>query len=159
MDSKPLTPQDIFINIVREVPAFQRRYIWTQEDQWEPLWEDLRDQAETILENGQANRHFMGAVVLQQRPNPTSSIGTRIVVDGQQRLTTLQLLMDAVQEVFVHQGYEQPAARLEPLVLNPQAYLSGNNPDFAFKVWPTIRLRSGRQCGTTFTATNTGILA
>ena len=139
MDSKPLTPQDIFINIVRyEVPAFQRRYIWTQENQWEPLWEDLRDQAETVLESGQANRHFMGAVVLQQRPNPTSSIGTRIVVDGQQRLTTLQLLMDAVQEVFVQQGYEQPAARLEPLVLNPQAYLGGNNPDLAFKVWPTI---------------------
>ena len=38
----------------------------------------------------------------------------------------------------MQQGYEQPAARLEPLVLNPQAYLSGSNPDLAFKVWPTI---------------------
>ena len=105
MEVQILTPQDIFLKVVRyEVPAFQRRYIWTQSEQWEPLWEDVTEIADAILENGQTDRHFMGAIVLQQRSSPTGSIETRIVVDGQQRLTTLQLLIDAVQEVCEKRG-------------------------------------------------------
>ena len=135
-----MTPHDIFIKVVRyEVPPFQRRYTWTQDEQWEPLWDDVSAQAETILEHGQANKHFMGAIVLQQRLNATSGIETRIVVDGQQRLTTLQLLIDALQEVFEQSGHSGPASRLAFMVQNQEAFISGN-PDrnVAFKVWPTI---------------------
>ena len=89
MDTNILTPQDIFIKVVRyEVPPFQRPYIWTQFDQWEPLWEDVSDIAAVLVENGNANRHFMGAIVLQQSFTSVRRIETRIVVDGQQRLTT-----------------------------------------------------------------------
>ena len=119
-----------------EVPVFQRPYIWTKDDQWEPLWEDVSDMAEAVIENGEAGRHFMGAIVLQQRLNPIQGIETRIVVDGQQRLTTLQLLIDAVQEVFERDGYQGPAVRLDSLVNTPEAF-RGNNPDLAYKVWPT----------------------
>ena len=141
METSILTPQSIFFKIVRyEIPVFQRPYIWTQDDQWEPLWEDVIDKAEAIIENGQASRHFMGAIVLQQRPNPTSSIETRIVVDGQQRLTTLQLLIDAVQEICEQRGHYGPAARLAPLVRTQEAFWGGD-PDVAFKVWPTIHDR------------------
>ena len=35
--------------------------------------------------------HFLGAVVLQQVPVPVNEIGRREVIDGQQRITTLQL--------------------------------------------------------------------
>lgn len=135
-----MTPQALFYKIVRyEVPPFQRRYIWTQAQQWEPLWEDLSNQAEAILEDGRTDPHFMGAIVLQQRFNPSGGIETRIVVDGQQRLTTLQLLIDAVQEVFEQRGHSQPASRLAALVQNHEAFLSGlMDPNVAFKVWPTI---------------------
>lgn len=135
-----MTPHEIFFKIVRyEVPPFQRRYIWTQAQQWEPLWEDVSNQAEAILENGRIDRHFMGAIVLQQRFNPSAGIETRIVVDGQQRLTTLQLLIDAVQEVLEQLGHSQPASRLAALVQNHEAFLTGiTDPDVAFKVWPTI---------------------
>jgi hypothetical protein len=137
MQTSILTPQDIFFKIVRyEVPVFQRPYIWTKDDQWEPLWEDVSDMAEAVIENGEAGRHFMGAIVLQQRLNPIQGIETRIVVDGQQRLTTLQLLIDAVQEVFERDGYQGPAVRLDSLVNTPEAF-RGNNPDLAYKVWPT----------------------
>ena len=138
MDTNILTPQDIFIKVVRyEVPPFQRPYIWTQFDQWEPLWEDVSDIAAVLVENGNANRHFMGAIVLQQSFTSVRRIETRIVVDGQQRLTTLQLLLDAVQEVCEHDGHNEPADRLKALVHRPRAY-RGGDPDFAFKVWPTI---------------------
>ena len=137
MQTSILTPQEIFFKIVRyEVPVFQRPYIWTQDDQWEPLWEDVSDMAEAVIETGETGRHFMGAIVLQQRLNPIQGIETRIVVDGQQRLTTLQLLIDAVQEVFERDGYYGPSVRLDALVHTPEAF-RGNNPDLAYKVWPT----------------------
>ena len=138
MQTSIMIPQELFIKVVRyEVPVFQRPYIWNQNDQWEPLWEDVSDIAESIIENGRAVRHFMGAIVLQQRPNPIRSIETRIVVDGQQRLTTLQLLIDAVQEICEQRGHKSPADRLFPLVHTPEAFWGGDS-DLAFKVWPTV---------------------
>ena len=153
MRTDVLKPQEIFYKVVRyEVPAFQRRYIWTKENQWEPLWEDVSEKATAIIEDGQADGHFMGAIVLQQRPTPTGGIETRIVVDGQQRLTTLQLLIDAIQEVCEQGGHRQSAARLSRLVLNEKDYLGGN-PELEFKVWPTINDRVA------FLARNTGTRA
>ena len=80
----------------------------------------MRDAAEEYLEKGHAPSHFMGAVVLQQRLTSASELETRIVVDGQQRLTTLQLLLDAVQEVFEQRGERLPALRMSQLVANNQ---------------------------------------
>ena len=135
-----LNMQKLFINIERyEIPPFQRAYVWNHEDQWGPLWEDVQDKAEQYLEpqSSQLESHFLGAVVLQQKPVPAGQLTTRVVVDGQQRLTTLQLLLDAVQEVFEERGYAHAAKRLDPLVLNPEAFWD-DNPDHAFKVWPTL---------------------
>lgn len=78
----------------------------------------------------------MGAVVLQQMDFATATIERRIVVDGQQRLTTLQLLMDAIQEVLEDGEHSTPSRRLSRLVANEEEYRDGN-PDHAFKVWPT----------------------
>lgn len=75
----------------------------------------------------------MGAVVLQQQATATAELETRDVIDGQQRLTTLQLLVDAAQEVFAHAGYDREARRLLRIVQN--AYAEG---DDAFKLWPTL---------------------
>ena len=137
MQTDVLTPQSVFYKVIRyDIPVFQRPYIWTQEQQWEPLWEDVTALAETIVEKGHADPHFMGAIVLQQILNQMSSIETRVVVDGQQRLTTIQLLLDAIQEFCVDRGYEGPAERLQALVQNPKAF-TGSEPDLAFKVWPT----------------------
>ena len=70
MQTSILTPQEIFFKIVRyEVPVFQRPYIWTKDDQWEPLWEDVSDMAEAVENRksfwrGWLSSHFMGAIVL-----------------------------------------------------------------------------------------------
>ena len=130
-------PQRLFVQPVRyEIPAFQRRYVWKQEEQWEPLWDDVEQLAQSIMEEGDTEPHFMGAVVLQQMQFATATIERRIVVDGQQRLTTLQLLIDAIQEVLEEQKHSSPAKRLSALVANGEEYRDGN-PDHAFKVWPT----------------------
>src|SRR5438552_18086627 len=115
-----LTLKTLFQKDVRYVvPTFQRPYVWNQEDQWDPLWNDVRNTAEEFIDRlheiGEENEalaeeksgvHFLGAVVLQQQPNPAAQLERREVIDGQQRLTTLQLLLDAAQEVFEHDSYD-----------------------------------------------------
>ena len=138
METNLQRPQSLFLQQVRyEIPAFQRPYVWRQGEQWEPLWDDVEQLAQSILEDGETKSHFMGAVVLQQIPHPSGTIERRIVVDGQQRITTLQLLMDAIQEVLENREHTHPAKRLADLVENREEYRDGN-PDNAFKVWPTV---------------------
>ena len=59
---------------------------------------DVLRVAERLLDdpNGRHQPHFLGAVVLQQIQNPAGTMQERTVIDGQQRLTTLQLLLDAL---------------------------------------------------------------
>ena len=131
-------PQSLFVRPVRyEIPAFQRRYVWKQEEQWEPLWDDVEKLAQSIMDSDHTEAHFMGAIVLQQKRFPAGTMERRIVVDGQQRLTTLQLLLDAIQEVLEDRGHSDPAKRLAALVANREEYRDGK-PDHAFKVWPTV---------------------
>lgn len=134
--------QRLFAHPVRyEIPAFQRRYVWTQEEQWEPLWDDVAELSQSLMEAGQTKPHFMGDVYLQQLSYPAGTIERRIVVDGQQRLTTLQLLLDAIREILKSRGYTAQAGRLSALIVNSDDFLSGD-ADNAFKVWPSAVDRS-----------------
>jgi hypothetical protein len=63
----------------------------------------------------------------------------RTIIDGQQRLTTLQLLLDALQAELAGVGATQPAERLQQLVANGRAFCTA--PEDCFKVWPTNRDR------------------
>ena len=140
MDVNVLTMVKLFGQNIRYlIPEFQRPYVWNQEDQWEPLWDDVRNTAEEFIEKRNLRpkppSHFLGAVVVQQQPFGVGRIGTRQVIDGQQRLTTAQLLLDAVQEVMEKRCLEGISERLKFLVLNGKAFVT--NPDEAFKVWPT----------------------
>jgi uncharacterized protein with ParB-like and HNH nuclease domain len=112
-----LTPRQILQDAQRLlVPLFQRPYVWGQVAQWEPLWEDITRMADALLENfnNPPKPHFLGAVVLQQRNVSIQSLPQRIIIDGQQRLTTLQITIDAVQARLEAEGLTGPAARLSP---------------------------------------------
>lgn len=142
MDTHVRTPQDVFMQPQRlMVPLFQRAYVWNEEAQWEPLWEDLGRVAERIMTRpkDKPQPHFLGAVVLQALPRPIGTIAARTIIDGQQRLTTLQLLLDALHAELLRASVTQAAARLEPLVANPGQYCAGEED--RFKVWPTNRDR------------------
>jgi hypothetical protein len=137
-----LTPQDLFYTPRRfVVPLFQRPYVWTCSGQWEPLWEDVVRIAEQLLEDPQAKvePHFLGAVVLQEVSGGTGKLQQRIVIDGQQRITTLQLLMDAVQAEFAVAGAVDQATMTRRLVLNEKVYCKA--PGDEFKICPTNKDR------------------
>jgi hypothetical protein len=63
----------------------------------------------------------------------------RTIIDGQQRLTTLQLLLDSLHLALLDAGATTPALRIEPLVTNAEPFRS--RPEDQFKVWPTNRDR------------------
>src|SRR5215467_11716995 len=86
--------------------------------QWEPLWGDVVHVAKRLLADPGARHqpYFLGAVVIQQAQNPVGTMQERTIIDGQQRLTTLQLLLDALHAELLVVGAEQPAMRLETLV-------------------------------------------
>ena len=135
------SPQDIFYNPQRLlVPLFQRPYVWSKERQWEPLWHDVKRVAERLLSGFESN-HFLGAVVLQQLPNELGSLSSRSVIDGQQRLTTLQLLFDAIHGELDSRNLTAFANQVKALVENPEAYRT--SAEDVYKVWPTNRDRPG----------------
>nr|WP_255533090.1 DUF262 domain-containing protein [Nocardia sp. XZ_19_231] len=83
------------------VPLFQRPYVWDQVEQWEPLWNDIRRLTELRLRDPYSTAtHFLGAVVVQAQDGQLGSLQVSNIIDGQQRLTTLQLLMDATGSVL-----------------------------------------------------------
>lgn len=71
------------------IPLFQRPYTW-QHSNWETLWQDILD---CYDESGKLDPHFMDAVV--SLPVTTTPIGVikYLIIDGQQRLTTVSILL------------------------------------------------------------------
>jgi len=134
------TPQMIF-NFPQRllVPLFQRPYVWDEDRQWRPLWQDVERVADKVLAMDHSTKHFLGAVVLQQEMNSAGTLMVRTIIDGQQRLTTLQLLFDAIHEEILRAGLDQIARRLTDLVENSEH--QRREPEDRFKVWPTNRDR------------------
>lgn len=89
MDAGKKTINEIFNGSrILEIPFFQRAYVWD-----EPQWERLLDDIENVCKTH--TPYFMGSVILkQQLTNTGSSVGDiRTVIDGQQRLTTISILL------------------------------------------------------------------
>lgn len=146
MDAEIRTLEDIFSSPVQLlVPLYQRPYVWEQGKQWEPLWDDIRCVAERLRDHLVAGvvpkkaqtlvtPHFMGAVVLQQIHTAIGEMDRFAVIDGQQRLTTLQILVDAAHAVVARTGDEERANLLELLVKNTHKVKA---EDDRYKVLPT----------------------
>lgn len=76
------------------VPLYQRTYSWQRKD-LKQLWDDLLD----VVEAGDNASHFLGSVVLAPSPaNTPTGVQVWLVVDGQQRLTTLSILLCAIRD-------------------------------------------------------------
>lgn len=115
------------------MPPYQRPYVWTEELQWEPLWEDVERITDSRLA-GEDRRHFLGAVVIRREKTPVGGITEWSIIDGQQRLTTLQLVMSALAFAAAAAGQDVERRRLEQLLRHPEHDAAG---DERFKFWPT----------------------
>ena len=82
------------------IPVFQRDYAWDTPN-WQQLWNDI---SRTAVGNGDRG-HFVGSVV----HIPDSTVATRpsqLVIDGQQRLTTLTILCAALRDYIKKENLE-----------------------------------------------------
>lgn len=119
-----------------EVPLFQRQYVWNLEHQWEPLWEDIcRKFTEYLDGRKDAPVHFLGAMVLDQKQTPTTHVEKRQVIDGQQRLTTLQIFLSAFRDFCRECNCEELAKECDNFTLN-KGMMAEPGVD-KFKLWPT----------------------
>lgn len=75
------------------IPLFQRPYTWDQ-PKWETLWQDILGQYD---QGAVGTTHFMGAVVSVPAKSVPVGVSKYLVVDGQQRLTTIALLLCALK--------------------------------------------------------------
>lgn len=74
------------------VPLFQRPYTWTRKE-WDQLWTDIVDLGETT-----EGEHFIGPIVTAPAKSVPEGVAKYVLIDGQQRLTTLFILLAAMRD-------------------------------------------------------------
>lgn len=139
MDASVASVLDVFEKKMHlEVPLFQRQYVWTEDRHWAPLWEDVSRKFDEYLEGRRdAPAHFLGAMVLDQKQVPTTHVERRLIIDGQQRLTTFQILLSAIRDFCEENGCAELAKECNKFILNTGMMA---NPDVEkFKISPTQR--------------------
>lgn len=99
LDNDDYRLRRLFEGYVFHIPDYQRFYSWSTQ-QCEDLWDDLQN---TI---GEDNRHYMGTIILKEENRSVNTKGfgddyrKYAIVDGQQRFTTLILLLKAIVAAF-----------------------------------------------------------
>lgn len=143
MKSDDITIQQLFQDRRQYmVPFYQRTYVWTRTGQWEQLWDDIRVKAEARLIGSRTGPHFLGAVVLDPQPREgLIGVDTLHIIDGQQRLATLQFILKSVL-LILRSVNSTAIAEIVAGSLKNSNPDTMRNPDIeVFKVWPTFRDR------------------
>jgi uncharacterized protein with ParB-like and HNH nuclease domain len=93
-------------NCIFSIPYFQRSYKWNKSH--------LKDFFGDIVEivEGDQEMHFLGAILLYARPRGAGGVSVYEVVDGQQRLTTISLVLWGLAEQYVDIGKTEEASEL-----------------------------------------------
>lgn len=114
------TPKEIFSNERQYlVPLFQRAYAWGAKE-WKTLWQDIR----LLPDLDKSRRHYIGAVVMYPVAATPTGVNKYAIIDGQQRLTTLFIVLVALRDAARQLGHVSLAERLTDLhLLNKYAAL------------------------------------
>ena len=121
-----------------KVPHYQRRYVWDKTN-WGTLWEDILAQLGLELQEGtdgeytfkplkqhedtsttplkgRYKKHFTGIIVI--RPISQGEPEIFEVIDGQQRLTTFQIILCVIRDIFESKDYSKQAEEPQRLIVN-----------------------------------------
>lgn len=111
------------------LPHFQREFAWEKEE-----WQTLFDDAMEIYRSDSDPRpeHFMGSLVVIQDQSTSGKAQKFTLVDGQQRLTSISLLLCALRDTL---GADDPLrASIEKLMVNPD-----EEGRLRYKILPTTK--------------------
>jgi len=107
------------------VPLFQRPYSWTKRE-WQQLWEDIKDLTKNRVE------HFIGSIVNIPTPSVPAGVSKFLLIDGQQRMTTLFIVMMALRDKAFVDGDEAMKDEINDMIVNRH-----KKGDDYFKLMPT----------------------
>jgi uncharacterized protein with ParB-like and HNH nuclease domain len=144
MKSDDITIQQLFQDRRQYmVPFYQRAYVWTLRNQWAQLWEDIQAKADArIYNNTKLTPHFLGAVVLDPQPKSgLIGVDTLHIIDGQQRLTTLQFILKSISLALKSVKATAIAEIISGGMINGNPDTMRDPEVEKFKVWPTFRDR------------------
>ncbi|PSJ40996.1 DUF262 domain-containing protein [Allosphingosinicella deserti] len=118
------------------IPLYQRQYAWKVTPQLDLLWEDIERAVERLnTDRASISPHFMGAIVISQIKTFGKQVQAFEIIDGQQRLTTFQLLLCALRDVAAANG-SRYADELQKYLLNDGVM---EKPEAErYKLWPSI---------------------
>ena len=91
-EAKDYSIGDILNKAVFDIPRNQRRYVWKKEH-WQDLYEDI------VFSIAEDKPHFLGSIVLEGG-RKKEGLSYYTIIDGQQRLTTITLVLLAVMKHF-----------------------------------------------------------
>jgi hypothetical protein len=122
-----------------KVPFYQRPYVWKIKEQWQPLWEDITSRADERLGGATPAPHFLGAIVVEPQERPSlKGVDTLHIIDGQQRLTTLQYVLAGLRLAARDMDDKQADSHLAGVLDNPNPSTMASPDEEVFKVWPTF---------------------
>ena len=96
-----------------QVPHYQRPYSW-REREWRVLWDDLVE----LAAEDDAKPHFLGSIVTAPGRAVPEGVEKRLLIDGQQRLTTIVILLALIRERAGAAGNTKVADRIGDLLTN-----------------------------------------
>ncbi|MEA9557609.1 DUF262 domain-containing HNH endonuclease family protein [Xanthomonas nasturtii] len=143
MQANPRTIPFLFGSQLRYVvPMFQRKYVWQESPQWQTLWEDISEKALLRLVGKEQRPHYLGALIIEGvKPESPQEVKRFLVIDGQQRITTLQLLLCAFRDYARQQEWRAIEMPLTRFVENPDREVMEKPDEEVHKVWPTTMNR------------------
>lgn len=110
------------------IPLFQRTYSWETKE-WTVLWEDLTD----LLDSEVPRTHFVGSIVSMPTVSVPEGVAKYLLIDGQQRVTTIFVLLILLRDKARDTNQERLADEIANTLL-VNAYQDG---DDYFKLMPT----------------------
>lgn len=110
-----------------EIPDYQRPYAWTTEQATE-LFDDLVSAMEDARNSGAVSQYFLGSIVLIKNDRAPSAM----VVDGQQRLTTLTMLFAALRAAWEAVSYSQGVKSVTPFLYEEGDEMLGKATGYRF---------------------------
>lgn len=106
--------EELFSSPVRyEIPFFQRGYAWEQR-QWKKMFEDIQTEVIDSVENNnfEDEEHFFGPIVVLEKLSQHPSLKRFLVIDGQQRITTIYLLLAIIKKLLSEKAHLSSDAQI-----------------------------------------------
>lgn len=123
-----------------EIPFFQRGYAW-EKAQWDKLLEDIDAEILSQVENGDYDNqeHFFGPVVVLEKMGGHHSLKRFLIIDGQQRITTVYLMLGVIMKMMQEKQTMSPEASSHITMLESLLFNNVEDADeyFRLKVFST----------------------